>query len=93
MFVINRSGGRWDDSYTQSLFVTQSEEFAKEYCDKANKVFQKIKIRFSEIDSELDSIEDENPKRNLLLSWWCKYESLSNVNRHYYEPIEVRNGR
>jgi hypothetical protein len=93
MFVINRSGGSWDDSYTQSLFVTQAEEFAKEYCDKANKVFQKIKIRFSEIDSELDLIEDENPKRNLLLSWWCKYESLSDVNRHYYEPIEVRNGR
>lgn len=93
MFVINRSGGSWDDSYTQSLFVTQSEDCAKEYCDKANKVFQKIKIRFSEIDNELDSIEDENPRRNLLLSWWCKYESLSDVNRHYYEPIEVRNGR
>jgi uncharacterized protein (DUF1330 family) len=90
MFVVNRKGGSWDDAYTESLFVTQDEEVAKKYCHKANEVFKRIKMRFYEIDSELEDLDDESTRRNLLLQWWCKYHTLSDVNSNDYEPIEVR---
>ena len=90
MFVIKRTGGSWDDFYTEALFVTESEEFAKKYCDKANEVFKRIKMRFYEIDSELEDLDDESVRRNLLLQWWCKYHTLSDVNAYSYEEIEVR---
>jgi hypothetical protein len=70
--------------------VTQDEEVAKKYCHKANEVFKRITMRFYEIDSELEDIDDESVRRNLLLQWWCKYYKLSDVNSHDYEPIEVR---
>lgn len=91
MFVVKRTGGSWDDFHTESLFVTASEEFAREYCNKANKVFDKIKKRFSEIDNELEDIDEESVRRNLLLDWWCKYHTLSDVNNYSYETIEFRN--
>ena len=90
MFVVKRTGGSWDDFYTESLFVTESEEFAKQYCQKANEVFKRIKDRFSEIDSEIDDIDDTDVRRNLLLEWWSKYHTLSDVNAYSYEEIEVR---
>jgi|LauGreDrversion4_2_1035121.scaffolds.fasta_scaffold33967_7 hypothetical protein len=90
MFVIKRTGGSWDDFYTEALFVTESEELAKKYCQKANEVFKRIKDRFSEIDSELEDIDDTDVRRNLLLEWWSKYHTLSDVNAYSYEEIEVR---
>ncbi len=90
MFVIKRTGGSWDDFYTEALFVTESEELAKKYCQKANEVFKRIKDRFSEIDSELEDIDDTDVRRNLLLEWWSKYHTLIDVNAYSYEEIEVR---
>jgi hypothetical protein len=90
MFVVKRTGGSWDDFYTESLFVTGSEEFAKKYCDKANEFNKRLKKRFGEIDSELEDIDDTDVRRNLLLEWWSKYHTLSDVNAYSYEEIEVR---
>ena len=63
---------------------------AKEYCDKANEFNKRIKERFSEIDNELEDIDDGDSRKNLLLNWWCKYHTLSDVNSYSYETIEVR---
>jgi hypothetical protein len=90
MFVIKRTGGSWDDFYTEDLFVTESEELAKNYCDKANEFNKRLKKRFVEIDSELEDIDDTDVRRNLLLEWWSKYHTLSDVNAYSYEEIEVR---
>ena len=44
----------------------------------------------NEIDNELEDIDDTNVRKNLLLNWWCKYHTLSDVNTYSYEEIEVR---
>ena len=49
MYVVKRTGGSWDDFYTEALFVTQSEDLAKEYCDKANEFNKRIWYRFISI--------------------------------------------
>ena len=90
MFVVKRTGGSWDDFYTEALFVTASEEVAKGYCDKANEFNKRLKKRFVEIDSELEDIDDTDSRKSLLLKWWCKYHTLSDVNAYSYETIEVR---
>jgi hypothetical protein len=91
MFVVNRTGGSCDDFYTEALFVTESEELAKKYCHKANEFNKRLKKRFVEIDSEIEDIEDETDgRKDLLLKWWSKYHTLSDVNAYSYEEIEVR---
>ena len=58
MYVVKRNGGGWDESYSRSLFVTTDKEFAKNYCKKANEVFQRIKLRYQEVYEELEENED-----------------------------------
>lgn len=91
LFIIKRSGGSFDDAYTDVLFVTYDENLAKKYCDKANDVFQRINLRYKEVYDELEKEDDLDDERHkLLIQWWCKLHNLGDVNKHFYEPIEIR---
>jgi hypothetical protein len=91
MFVVKRNGGGWDESYSEALFVTTDEGYVKTYCEKANQVFQRIKLRYDDVFEELEDTNEGYTKRyQLLLKWWGKLHKFHDVLEHIYEPIEVR---
>jgi len=91
LYIVKREGGSWDDFYVKSLFVTTNKNTASKYCGKADEVFKRIKDRYNEVYEEMFEEEDMNSERyKLLMKWWCKLEKYHDVNKHYYESIEVR---
>ncbi len=91
LYIVKREGGSWDDFYVKSLFVTTNKNTASKYCKKADEVFKRIKVRYNEVYDEMFEEEDMNSERyKLLMKWWCKLEKYHDVNKHYYESIEVR---
>ena len=91
MYIVKREGGSWDDFYVKSLFVTTNKNTASKYCERADEVFKRIKDRYNEVYDEMFEEDDMNSERyKLLMKWWCKLEEYHDVNKHYYESIEVR---
>jgi hypothetical protein len=96
MYIIKKSRGSWDDYSEDSQFITESEKYAKSYCDKANNLLIKLKDFFVEIDNKLeemgisdDEIEDKD-RHKFLVDLWIRYHRFGETNRWYYEPIEIR---
>lgn len=90
MYVIKYTSGSYDDFHRDSLFVTKSEQFAKEYCEKAGLLLIKIKEFYSYINNKLDYYDEKSPNRDFYLQLWCKYQSIAETNVIYYEIIEER---
>ena len=95
MFIIKYTSGSWDDFSKETLFITEDEDFAKKYCEKANSLVQKVKEFVEYLDEKLDKrydddVDEESPEMKTAVTLWCKYHSLSDVNTVSYETIEKR---
>lgn len=95
MFIITYTSGSWDDFYRGTLFITEDEDLAKRYCEKANSLVIKAKEFVQELDKKLDNrfdddFNEDSPEMKLAITLWCKYHKFSDVNIVSYETIEKR---
>lgn len=93
MYLVGYNSGSWDDYHTQPLFVTDNLEFAENYIKKAMIMLENVKNFVKTIDERIDELEDVDNKdanKVKLISLWCKYHKISDINAFTYTEIEQR---
>ena len=83
MYIVKYNFGHSLDNDVATLFVTDSEKKAKNYCKKFNRILDKWEKYFSQFESN-DWIKDEH------LNKFEKWYKLRMINKCYYGKIEVR---
>ena len=86
MYIIKYTSGSYDSFHIGVLFVTENEELAKLYCEKANRILKSVKEFMVLIDEKLD----QDIERDKYIKLWSKYYNFEEVNSITYESIEVR---
>lgn len=80
MYIVSYTQGEWDDYAVMDVFVTQDENKARAWVDKANRILEYYKVWYIENKFSY-SINVETPKR-----FWC----LDKINTAFYTTIEIR---
>lgn len=91
MFIIKRSEGSWGDYFEKDIFITENEEVAKKYCDKANNLLPKLKEFYNQLDEEADIMDEFTEyKKKLITKLWIKYKRFNDISIWFYKEIELR---
>ena len=91
MFIVKRSEGGWDDYFEKDIFITEDEETAKKYCDKANNLLPKLNEFFIQLDDATDDMDDfTEDKQKLITKLWIKYKRFNDTKEWFYKEIELR---
>lgn len=91
MFIIKRSEGSWDDYFEKDIFITEDEEVAKKYCEKANSLLPKLKEFYNQLDEETDNMDEfTEDKKKLITKLWIKYKGFNDISNWFYKKIELR---
>ena len=89
MYLVKYSKGSWDDYFEVTLFVTESEDTAKEYVDKFNTILNKWKSFLENNKPDLMSLSMEDydafhDKYPILY----RYYDVTEINGAKYEQIK-----
>ena len=84
MYLVKYSKGSWDDYFEVPLFVTESEDIAKEYVDKFNTILKKWKSFFEDTKPDIISLSSEDYN-----AFYDKYPILY----RYYDVTEINGAK
>lgn len=89
IILVKYCGGDYEDYYTSVVFATANKKTAKNYVTKFNRILKKWKDYYSQFE------QDENGfgwlKSEYAKSHFNRWYSLRNIDKCYYEEIEIRN--
>ena len=83
MYIVKYNFGHSLDNDAAILFVTDSEQKAKNYCKKFNRILKKWKKYYNQFEKD-DWIEDNH------LNKFERWYKLRMINECYYNKIELR---
>ena len=88
IYMVSYSGGSYDDFYTANIFVTTNKATATKYVTRFNKLLKKWKKHYSQYESNDFGMRWISPEHSV--KHFNRWHSLYNVDRCYYEELEVR---
>jgi len=88
MYIVRYCGGSYDDCYEANVFVTNKKATATKYVTKFNKVLKKWKEHYKQYEGKefgMVWIKDEYLEQH-----FDRWNSLRNINKCYWNEIELR---
>jgi hypothetical protein len=88
MYIVRYCGGSYDDWYEINVFVTDKKATATKYVTKFNKTLKKWKEYYKQYESKklgINWIKDEYVEQH-----FNRWNSLQNINKCYWNEIELR---
>ena len=87
MYIVEYTGGSYDDFYTHSIFITDKKSKATKYCTKFNKLLKKWKKHYSQYEDNrkgMTWIKDD------CIEKYKRWSDLRNISHCYWNEIDFR---
>jgi hypothetical protein len=85
-YIVKYQGGSWDNYYNANVFVTLSEETAKKYTDKANKMLLRWKEYYKKFEDKSGYYDTDVYGIDNYMRW----HELKNITDFYFDSIKFK---